>query len=56
MPLIETSVREWIKMARTEFVEISGARNLFSYIYCIFPLRMINADILWIKQIQNYKF
>lgn len=30
MPLIETSAREWIKTARTKFVEISGPRNLFS--------------------------
>lgn len=33
-PLIETSAGEWIKTARTEFVEISEACNLFSYI-CI---------------------
>lgn len=30
-PLIETSAGEWIKTARTEFVEISEACNLFSY-------------------------
>lgn len=29
MLLIETSAREWIKTARTKFVEISGAHNLF---------------------------
>lgn len=45
MPLIETSAREWIKTARTEFVEISG--NLFPlYLMRAFPFRMINVDIL----------